>query len=99
MSELTEFKLDDRWHILRGMSTRRRSEVYRATTDELARRRADRDDAAAVARITKLESDTLAHEAAGDWHAEWPDLVAAAFPDVPRGQPKPDAARSGARVR
>lgn len=91
--------LDERWFELRCMATERRSAVYQATDDELARRRADRAYRAAVARIAALKETILAREAAGDWQAEWPDLVAAAFPEVARSQPQPNAARSGANVR
>lgn len=77
---LTVLKLDERWFELRCMATEQRSAVYRATTDELARRLADRECRAAVARIAALKETTLAREASGDWHAEWDDLLAAAFP-------------------
>jgi len=96
---IREVVLDDRWDALEGMAIDRRAAVYRATSDELERRRADAAFTTQMARIAKLERDTLAREASGDWQADWSDLVAAAFPEVARSQPKPNAARSGANVR
>lgn len=77
-----EVILDERWDELFDMAIERRCDVYRSTTDELTRRRADDECDAAEARIEALERETLAREAAGDWQAEWDELIAAAFPDL-----------------
>lgn len=81
MSDAQILHHDDRWATLRFMVTDRRALVYRSTTDAEARQQADAGWEKERTRLAEVRDATLAREAAGDWHAEWDDLIAAVFGD------------------